>query len=123
MKIEEVLKELTAKQEAVKAEAEKYEKLQKEFQVKATLDKKYEGSYKNYLEKYRDAKDRLQTINQEIGFKKIALWNEENKKEKEQQDKERIAARNAKIEEAFNKGYKFYFANYYQRINGLEEFK
>ena len=34
MKIEEVLKELTAKQEAVKAEAEKYEKLQKEFQSK-----------------------------------------------------------------------------------------
>ena len=106
MKIEEVLKELTAKQEAVKAEVEKYE-----------------GSYKSYVEKYRDAKDRLQTINQEIGFKKIALWNEENKKEKEKQDKERIAARNAKIEEAFNKGYKLYFANYYQRINGLEEFK
>ena len=97
--------------------------MQKEFQVKATLDRKYEGSYKNYLEKYRDAKDRLQTINQEIGFKKIALWNEENKKEKEQQDKERIAARDAKIEEAFNKGYKLYFANYYQRLNGWEEFK
>ena len=123
MKIEEVLKELTAKQETVKAEVEKYEKLQKEFQVKATLDKKYEGSYKSYVEKYRDAKDRLQTINQEIGFKKIALWNEENKKEKEKQDKERIAARDAKIEEAFNKGYKLYFANYYQRLNGWEEFK
>lgn len=123
MKIEEVLKELTAKQEEVKAEVEKYEKLQKVFQIKATLDKKYEDSYKNCVEKYRDANDRLQKINQEIGFKKIALWNEENKKEQEKQNKERIAARDAKIEEAFNKGYKLYFANYYQRLNGWEEFK
>lgn len=118
----EIFKKLEAKQAELRTEKERLEKLVKEFQVRATLDDKYNKTLNDYQAKLKDVADRLKKADEEVSNGRLTLLVAERQAEREAANQKMAADKKAELEKEAELGYKYYFANYYRSLAGKPQY-